>query len=156
MPRASHEKVLGTFDRARVAMENLLAEDEARWNAREKEHAEQLQRLRDALVAAQDQNFSEQLARANEALAQQTHAKVVVLGADVVGKAQFVVLVSHEGMEAGLNAGQLVKLAAEHCQGGGGGKPNFAQAGGKDGQAVGRALELVQSAISQSLAAAKA
>ncbi|MCA9807083.1 MAG: alanine--tRNA ligase, partial [Cyanobacteria bacterium HKST-UBA06] len=91
-----------------------------------------------------------------EALAQQTHAKVVVLGADVAGKAQFVVLVSHEGMEAGLNAGQLVKLAAEHCQGGGGGKPNFAQAGGKDGQAVGRALELVQSAISQSLAAAKA
>lgn len=71
MPRAIHEKVLGTFDRARVAMETLLAEDEARWNAREKEHAEQLQRLRDALVAAQDQNFSEQLARANEALAQQ-------------------------------------------------------------------------------------
>jgi alanyl-tRNA synthetase len=48
----------------------------------------------------------------------------------------------------GLNAGQLVREAAKLIQGGGGGQPHFAQAGGKnvDGlsAAIDKVLELCQ------------
>ena len=49
--------------------------------------------------------------------------------------------------EHGLNAGQMVREAAKLIQGGGGGQPHFASAGGKDPEgitaAVNKIIELV-------------
>ena len=42
---------------------------------------------------------------------------------------------------AGQQAGKLIGMVAKTCGGGGGGRPNLAQAGGRDGAALDRALE---------------
>lgn len=46
-----------------------------------------------------------------------------------------------------INAGQVVKEAAKICGGGGGGKPDIAQAGGKDVSALGSALDYVKGLV---------
>ncbi|MEK5141995.1 alanine--tRNA ligase [Paenibacillus sp. FSL M7-0134] len=77
-------------------------------------------------------------------------AAVLVLGAAMDDKVNFVVAVPAEHTKAGLHAGKLVKEIAAVCGGGGGGRPDMAQAGGKDAskldEALQRAHELVSAA----------
>ena len=47
----------------------------------------------------------------------------------------------------GVHAGKLVKAAAQICQGNGGGKPDMAQAGGKDASKVEEALENLKASL---------
>lgn len=56
----------------------------------------------------------------------------LVLGNEVGGKAGLTVMISdHLTKEGGLNAGQIIREIAKEIQGGGGGQPHFATAGGK-------------------------
>ena len=57
------------------------------------------------------------------------------------GAVQFVACVSEKAVEAGIHAGNMVKEAATLCGGNGGGRPNSAQAGGKDASRAQEALE---------------
>jgi alanyl-tRNA synthetase len=58
---------------------------------------------------------------------------VIVLAAVIENKVQFVAGVSPVAQEAsGLHAGNIVKEIASICDGSGGGRPDMAQAGGKD------------------------
>lgn len=66
---------------------------------------------------------------------------VLVLGAAIEDKVNFVVVVPKSGIERGLHAGKLVKEVAAICGGGGGGRPDMAQAGGKDASKLNEALE---------------
>ena len=62
-----------------------------------------------------------------------------------------IVFVSGAGKTAiqkGVHAGQLVKQAAQICSGNGGGKPDMAQAGGKDVTKVDQAIQTVKEALS--------
>jgi alanyl-tRNA synthetase len=43
----------------------------------------------------------------------------------------------------GLNAGQMIREAAKLIQGGGGGQPHYAQAGGKDTEGLNAAIDKV-------------
>ena len=47
-------------------------------------------------------------------------------------KLLFVVSFGDDAVKIGLHAGKLINESARICSGGGGGKPNFAQAGAKD------------------------
>jgi len=51
----------------------------------------------------------------------------------------------------GLQAGKVVGAVAKVCGGGGGGKPQVAQAGGKDASKVGEALELARKLLMEGL-----
>jgi alanyl-tRNA synthetase len=56
------------------------------------------------------------------------------------GAAQFLASATDDAVKAGINAGKIVKIAAQICGGGGGGKPNHAQAGGKNAANADEAL----------------
>ena len=56
------------------------------------------------------------------------------------GAAQFLASATDDAVKQGIHAGNLVKEAAALCGGGGGGRPNHAQAGGKDASKVDEAL----------------
>jgi len=64
---------------------------------------------------------------------------VIILGSDNE-KAIFVAGVTKD-LISKVKAGDIVKVAAQVTGGNGGGRPDFAQAGGKDGNAVGQAVE---------------
>jgi len=66
----------------------------------------------------------------------------LVLGADFDGKPSLTVVVSEELVnEKGLHAGNIIRDLAKDIQGGGGGQPFFATAGGKDATGLDKAIE---------------
>ena len=82
---------------------------------------------------------------------QQDHL-VLVLAADVAGKPQITVVIDESLVKThDLHAGTMVKALAKHIQGGGGGQPFFATAGGKKlaglDQVVAEARTMVDAAL---------
>lgn len=69
---------------------------------------------------------------------------VLVLGAAMDDKVNFVVAVPQEQVKRGIHAGKLVKEVAAVCGGGGGGRPDMAQAGGKDVSKLEEALKVAE------------
>lgn len=69
---------------------------------------------------------------------------VLVLGASAQDKVNFVVVVPQSEVKRGLHAGKLVKEVAAVCGGGGGGRPDMAQAGGKDASKLEEALKVAE------------
>ncbi len=67
-----------------------------------------------------------------------------VLGTEANDKPQLTIMLSDDVVaDHGLNAGQLVREAAKLIQGGGGGQPHFAQAGGKNVDGLSAAVDKV-------------
>ncbi len=75
---------------------------------------------------------------------------VVALGTNTDGKAVFAVGVTKD-LTNKIKAGELVKEIAQFAGGNGGGRPDFAQAGGKDGSKVQGALELAIERLKEKL-----
>jgi alanyl-tRNA synthetase len=65
---------------------------------------------------------------------------VVVLGGVADGKVSLICLVTTDLIKEGKNAGKIVGELAKICGGGGGGKPDLAQAGGKQPEKLAEAL----------------
>lgn len=74
---------------------------------------------------------------------------VLVVGSIVDGKPQVLVAVSDDLTKKGLHAGNLIKELAAIVGGGGGGRPNMAQAGGKDASKLPEALSKARDLIAQ-------
>ncbi|MCR4751271.1 MAG: alanine--tRNA ligase [Eubacterium sp.] len=68
---------------------------------------------------------------------------VIVLVSEKDGKVSLVVMATEEAQKAGAHAGNLVKEAAALIGGKGGGRPNMAQAGGKDPAGIEALLQAV-------------
>jgi len=68
---------------------------------------------------------------------------LVVLGSSVEGKVQFVAMADKETVKKGVHCGKIVKEVAEVTGGGGGGRPDMAQAGGKDPEKLQAAMEIL-------------
>lgn len=66
---------------------------------------------------------------------------VVILGAENGGKVNIVAGVTKDLVTKGYHAGNLVKEVAVRCGGGGGGRPDMAQAGGKDPEKLQEGLD---------------
>jgi alanyl-tRNA synthetase len=81
----------------------------------------------------------------------QKGAGVVALGSTHDSKAVLVVKVAPEWVQKGLHAGQLVRSLAQQVGGSGGGKPDFAQAGGKEPTRLPEALQTLPDLIRQHL-----
>ena len=77
---------------------------------------------------------------------------VAILGADIDGKPQLAVMLDDEIAKAGkLNATTLVRELAKEIQGGGGGQPFFATAGGKNVAGLGAAIAKAEEVITKAL-----
>ena len=76
---------------------------------------------------------------------------VIVLGAVMAGKPNFVAAITPDLTQRGLHAGRLVKAVAQVVGGGGGGKPTLAQAGGRDVSRMGEALSLVPGLVEKAV-----
>jgi alanyl-tRNA synthetase len=77
----------------------------------------------------------------------------IVLGAAVDGRVHLLASVAPELVARGVKAGAIVKVAAEVVGGGGGGRDTLAQAGGREPEKLGEAIETARAAIASALQA---
>lgn len=95
---------------------------------------------------------AEQLREAADRIRDRIGAGLVVLAADLQGKAAWVVMAGADATGRGLHAGNLVREAARLTGGGGGGRPDMAQAGGKQPERIPEALALLDRMVGEQLA----
>ncbi|WP_137597524.1 alanine--tRNA ligase [Paucilactobacillus kaifaensis] len=69
---------------------------------------------------------------------------VLVLANAVDGKVNMLVAVGDDKIKTGIKAGDIIKAIAPAIGGGGGGRPNLAQAGGKNPAGIEKALQLAE------------
>ena len=74
---------------------------------------------------------------------QKLSSAVIVLASAVDGKVAITCGVTPDYVKSGVHAGKIVKEVASICGGGGGGRPDMAQAGAKDASKIEKALENV-------------
>jgi len=94
-----------------------------------------------AKVQAADMNNLRNMA---DDLKQKLGSAVIVLGSVHEGKVNLISAVTKDLNEKGYHAGKLIKEVATRCGGGGGGRPDMAQAGGKDPEKLDSALQFVE------------
>jgi alanyl-tRNA synthetase len=105
------------------------------------------------LVAQLEDVDAESLKTAAERLQQKLGAgAAVVLGSvPEVGKVSLVAAFSPEVNQKGLQAGKFIGAIAKICGGGGGGRPNLAQAGGRNASKLPEALEKAKGELKSAL-----
>jgi alanyl-tRNA synthetase len=77
---------------------------------------------------------------------------VVVLASDCDGKVNLIAMATDGAQKAGAHAGNLIKAIAGKVGGGGGGRPNMAQAGGKNPSGIPDAIAEAKNALEGMLA----
>ena len=77
---------------------------------------------------------------------------VIVLASDTDGKVNLVAMATDEAMAKGAHAGNLIKGIAALVGGGGGGRPNMAQAGGKNPAGISDAMQKAVAVLEEQLA----
>jgi alanyl-tRNA synthetase len=78
---------------------------------------------------------------------QQESASAVLAGSTDDGRAFLVFNLDQSLADRGIDAVALVRDAAKHIEGGGGGRPTLAEAGGKKPEALGDALDAAKDAL---------
>jgi alanyl-tRNA synthetase len=94
-----------------------------------------------AKVQAADMN---NLRNMSDDIKQKLGSAIIVLGSVDEDKVNLIAAVTKDLIEKGYHAGKLVKEVAARCGGSGGGRPDMAQAGGKDPQKLEQALLFVE------------
>jgi alanyl-tRNA synthetase len=103
------------------------------------------------LVTAVQVADAAQLRAAADRIRDRLDDYMIVLGAAIDGKAAWVAMASDKAVLAGLHAGNLIREAARLTGGGGGGKPEMAQAGGKKPELIPQALQEIKKLLNEKL-----
>ncbi len=114
---------------------------------------EQVEDISGVPVLAQQVNVKDmnQLRNMVDDLKQKLDAAVILLVTENSGKVQLAAGISKEFVQKGLHAGNLIKQAAQICGGGGGGRPDMAQAGGTNPAKITEALESVREYVKEKI-----
>jgi len=99
------------------------------------------------LIAAQVAGDANELREMADSLRDKIGSGVVVLGAVNDGSVQLVAAVTKDLAGKVVNAGNIIRETAKICGGGGGGRPDMAQAGGKDPSKLAEALDNVKNIL---------
>ncbi|MGJ7921469.1 alanine--tRNA ligase [Neobacillus sp. LXY-4] len=94
-----------------------------------------------AKVQATDMNNLRNMA---DDLKQKIGTGIILLGSVNEDKVNLIAGVTNDLIEKGFHAGKLIKEVATRCGGGGGGRPDMAQAGGKDPNKLDAAISFVE------------
>ena len=76
---------------------------------------------------------------------------VVVIASSANGKVNLIAMATDEAMKQGAHAGNLIKGIAKLVGGGGGGRPNMAQAGGKNPAGIKDAIAMAKEVLSEQI-----
>ncbi len=87
------------------------------------------------------------LRTAGDNLKEKIGCGVIVLASADGEKVNIVAMATSDAVKMGAHAGNIIREVAKACGGGGGGKPDSAQAGGKDASKLDEALALVKTLI---------
>ena len=101
-------------------------------------------------VALKDVNM-EELRNLGDQLKAKLPGGVILIASDTAGKVNLLCMASDEAMSKGAHAGNLIKAVAKLVGGGGGGRPNMAQAGGKNPAGIPDALTTAKEALASQL-----
>ncbi|RYG74780.1 alanine--tRNA ligase [Lentibacillus lipolyticus] len=118
-------------------------------NAEASSITEKAETIHDVTVLAQQVQVKDmnQLRNMVDELKQKLGSGVILLAAEANEKVQLAAGITADLTANGLHAGHLVKQAAERCGGGGGGRPDMAQAGGKNPAKINDALHAAREYI---------
>lgn len=94
---------------------------------------------------------AEEMAPLADELLKNLHSGIVALGALSSEKCQILIAISTDLTAKKIHANSLIKEIAPLIQGGGGGRPNLAQAGGKDPSGIPKAFEKLRSLLQSAL-----
>ena len=78
-------------------------------------------------------------------------SSVVILASGMDGKVNLIVSATKDAVEKGIHCGKIIGEAAKAAGGGGGGRPDMAQAGGKDVNGIDKAIEIALNKVEESL-----
>ena len=101
------------------------------------------------LAARADASSADSLRDMGDWLRDKLGSGVVVLGAVVNERPVLIAMVTADLVETGLNAADIARGAARAMGGGGGGRADVAQAGGKSADKLDEALSLVPGLVEQ-------
>ena len=96
------------------------------------------------LIATEVAVDAEDLGPFADDLMQRIQSGVIALGAKIGERCQLLISGSPDLVQKNIHASSLIKEAAPLIQGGGGGKQNIAQAGGKDPAGLPKALDKIR------------
>ncbi len=147
------------------AVSQLINEKAELQKALDKEHQKKSGALKEELIKkATEQNGvsviidqielpnADSLKKLSFELKNELEALFAVLACNIEGKPQISVVISESIVESkGLNAGQIIRDLAKHIQGGGGGQPFFATAGGKNVEGLPQVVESAKELASTKL-----
>jgi alanyl-tRNA synthetase len=103
-----------------------------------------------SLVVAQVENADAgRLREMGDWLRDKLGSGIVVLASVVNDKPQLLTMISHDLVQRGYHAGNMVRALAQIVGGGGGGRPDMAQAGGRDASKLALALDRVPELVTE-------
>lgn len=104
-----------------------------------------------ALITRMDNMTMDNMREVSDWFRNKVDSGVLVIGGDVDGRPQLLAAVTDDLTKKGLHAGNLIKSIAGVVGGGGGGRPNMAQAGGKDSSKLPEALDKAREIIADAV-----
>lgn len=113
----------------------------------------QVKMVNDVPLLAEKVNVKDmnQLRGMVDELKQKLGTGIILLATENDSKVQLAAGVSKDLIEKGLHAGKLIKQAAQVCGGNGGGRPDMAQAGGKDPIKIDEALAYASNYVKETV-----
>ena len=142
--------ILAELDKTRKQTQNLeqkIAIQSAQSLIEDEKHVEDIRVISEVIAA----DSTELLRSTSDWLRDKIQSGVIGLGATVKGNPMIIITVSDDVIKKGVSAAELIKTVSKMIGGGGGGRPNSAQAGGKDNSKLEEAVKTIPNLISAAI-----
>ena len=103
------------------------------------------------IVQSVDNQEMDDLRKIGDVLKEKLGSGLIILSSNKGNKVSFIATATKDILARGIHCGNLIKKVAKITGGGGGGRPDMAQAGGKDPNKIGDALFAAQEILKEQL-----